>query len=90
METIATEFGELPVPNGEPLMGASAPEVESTENPERLLRVVFATKTKLPEGSIAMALGSNPAKGEPGTGLRAPVLPSIENPATDDVLFNVV
>jgi len=27
--TIAIEFGELPAPNGEPLMDASAPEVES-------------------------------------------------------------
>ena len=29
MVTIAIEFGELPAPNGEPLMDASAPEVES-------------------------------------------------------------
>jgi hypothetical protein len=29
MVTIAIEFGELPAPKGEPLMDASAPEVES-------------------------------------------------------------
>ncbi len=61
-------------------MGVSAPEAESTVNPEKLPSSRLATYRNFPAGSSATQFGPRPTGvGELGIGVRPPE-ESIENP----------
>ena len=72
-------FGFLPETNGDPGIGVRAPVVGSSVKPDTVeafvgRTAVFATYTKLPDGSRPTATGLSPvANGEPLTSARLPV-----------------
>jgi hypothetical protein len=74
----ATEKGKRPVENGEPGTGLKSPVFLLTEYTETVLSRLFATAAnKFPHtfGEKATEIGSEPVEnGEPGTGVKSPVV----------------
>ncbi len=82
----ATEFGLLPLPveNGEPVTGVSAPPAP-TENTDTELPLKFAVASSPADGLNATEFGLLPlpvVNGEPVTGVSAPPTPT-ENTDTE-------
>ena len=72
----------MPVANGEPVTGVSAPVEEFTENTDTVLPPPLAVASSPPDGLNTTECGSGPvANGEPVTWVTAPVEEFTENTA---------